>query len=86
MQQYADIVVPIARGPFTFHIGDRADELTPSTGVEVEIGSRKRYMGIVWLLHDDKPKFDTKAVGRTITRGPLLNASQLRVVQCVASF
>lgn len=86
MQQYADIVVPIARGPFTFHIGDRADELTPGTGVEVEIGSRKRYMGIVWRLHDDKPKFATKAVGRTMTCVPLLNAMQMRFWEWIASY
>ena len=86
MQQYADIVVPIARGPFTFHIGDCADELTPSTGVEVEIGSRQRYKGKVWRLHDEKPKFATKAVGRTITCGPLLNAMQMRFWEWVASY
>lgn len=86
MQQYADIVVPIARGPFTFHIGDRADELTPGTGVEVEIGSRKRYMGIVWRLHDDKPKFATKKAGRTMTCGPLLNTMQMRFWEWIASY
>lgn len=86
MEQYADIVVPIARGPFTFYIGDRAGELMPGTGVEVQIGARKRYMGIVWRLHDDKPKFATKEAGRTMTRGPLLSAAQMRFWEWVASY
>ena len=47
---YADIVVPVARGPFTFRIGEGAAGICPGMGIEVRLGARKRYMGIVWRL------------------------------------
>lgn len=49
---YADIVVPVARGPFTFRIGEGAAGICPGMGIEVRLGARKRYMGIVWRLYD----------------------------------
>ena len=55
---YADIVVPVARDFFTFRVGkDISDSLGEGTGVAVQLGPRKRYMGIVWRIHGQSPPF-----------------------------
>ena len=69
---YADIVVPVARGPFTFRIGEEAAGICPGMGIEVRLGARKRYMGIVWRLYDRPPGFATKTAGRLMGDAPLL--------------
>ena len=85
MEKYADIVVPLARGVFTFRVdGVRPPE--PGAGVEVVVGARKRYLGIVWRVHDRRPDFRTKPVERVVTAQPLLTPLQMRLWEWVADY
>ena len=84
---YADIVVPVAHGPFTFRVAEEdAARLVPGMGIEVGIGARKRYMGIVWRVHGDPPRFPTRPAGRTMTAEPLLGRAQMELWEWVADY
>ena len=83
---YADIVVPVARGPFTFRIGEGAAGICPGMGIEVRLGARKRYMGIVWRLYDRPPGFATKTAGRLMGDAPLLTPAQMELWKWMAEY
>lgn len=83
---YADIVVPVARGPFTFRIGEEAAGICPGMGIEVRLGARKRYMGIVWRLYDRPPGFATKPAGRLMGDAPLLTPAQMELWEWMAEY
>ncbi len=83
---YADIVVPVARGPFTFRIGEEAAGICPGMGIEVRLGARKRYMGIVWRLYDRPPGFATKTAGRLMGDAPLLTPAQMELWEWMAEY
>lgn len=88
MEIYADIVVPIAKGAFTFRIDAAEGEsvLEPGMGVEVRLGARKLYMGIIWRIHREHPAFQTKRAGRIMTDRPLLTAGQMQLWEWVAEY
>lgn len=85
MEKYADIVVPLARGVFTFSV-DGAAPPVPGAGVEVVMGARKRYMGIVWRVHDRRPDFRIKPIARVLAVPPLLTPVQMRLWEWIASY
>lgn len=85
MEKFADIVVPVARGVFTFRV-EEGMPLRPGVGVEVVMGARKRYLGIVWRLHGEAPAFRTKPVERLLTAEPLLTPLQMRLWEWVADY
>lgn len=87
MDIYADIVVPIARGPFTFRI-EAADpeKIVAGMGIEVRLGARKLYMGIIWRIHGDRPSFPTKTAGRIMTRQPLVGERQRELWEWIAEY
>lgn len=87
MELFADIVIPIAKGIFTFRIDvDKTSHIVPGMGIEVGIGARKIYMGIVWRIHSNKPSFPTKPVGRIITDTPILTMAQMRLWDWIAEY
>lgn len=87
MELFADIVLPIAKGIFTFRLdGVNTSCVAPGTGIEVRIGARKLYMGIVWKVHNDKPSFPTRPAGRVITDTPILTTGQMRLWEWVADY
>lgn len=87
MEIYADIVVPVARGPFTFRIeAGRADAIAPGMGIEVKLGARKLYMGIIWRIHSQRPSFPTKTAGRLMTQQPLVDEGQRRLWEWIAEY
>lgn len=60
MALYADIVLPMAQPPFTFSVPASLEEgLQEGMCVEVQLGPRKRYTGLVWRLHGEVPPFRT---------------------------
>ncbi len=59
MTLYADIVLPVARGPFTFVLTTEASE---GQLCRVQFGARKHLTGVVWRVHDQKPDFAVKPV------------------------
>lgn len=87
LEIYADIVLPVARGPFTFRIdAAEAGSIAPGMGVEVKLGARKLYMGIVWRIHRERPSFPTKTAGRIMTRTPLVDERQRRLWEWIAEY
>ena len=82
---FADIVVPVSRGPFTFSI-DGSDPPSPGTGVAVRLGRGRIYMGIVWRVHDERPAFPTKPVERVMTQGAILTPRQMELWEWVARY
>lgn len=86
-QSYADIVLPLARGPFTFAVGD-GEHLRPGAAVAVPLGRAKVYTGIVWRLHGQRPQVKTlKAVGQVLYDGmTLLTPGQMALWEWIAEY
>lgn len=55
-------------------------------GIEVRLGARKRYMGIVWRLYDRPPGFATKTAGRLMGDAPLLTPAQMELWEWMAEY
>lgn len=85
---YADILLPIARDTFTFEVGESvADTIAEGVGVEVTLGARKRYMGIVWRLHTDRPPFKTiKTIDNIVMSEVLVSDTQRGFWEWVAEY
>ena len=83
MEKYAEIVVPVARDGFTFSVGEG---VLPGQAIEVCIGPSKRYVGIVWRIHNEKPAFATKPAGRTLGSEPLLTPQQMSLWEWIAEY
>jgi len=85
---YADIVLPLALPPFTFEVGA---ELVPTIaegyGVEVPLGGRKVYTGIVWRLHRTRPPFRTiKSVVRAVRPERIVGREQMVLWEWIADY
>ncbi len=88
MIRYADIVLPLAQGLFTFEVDDQLG-VELGRAVVVPLGSRsdKLYTGIVWRLHDQKPNYKViKRVIRTLYSRPLLNEEQREFWEWIAQY
>ena len=88
MELYADIILPIALQPFTYLVpAHLAGTLCVGDGVEVTIGARKRYMGIVLRLHNNRPDYKRiKPVERVLYGGGLVSEMQLALWQWIADY
>lgn len=54
--KYADVVVPLPLPKLlTYGLLDQEEEVLPGMRVVVQVGTRKRYIAIVWRVHDDEP-------------------------------
>ena len=85
---YADIVVPVARDFFTFRAGeDIAASLGEGMGVAVQLGPRKRYMGIVWRIHAQKPAFKViRNIEKIVYPERVLSAEQMDFWEWVSQY
>lgn len=88
MTLYADILLPLAlQQTLTFDVGE---ELQPvireGQAVEVNVGLRKHYTGIVWRLHHNKPSFKTKTVLRLVRNEILVDADARRLWEWIADY
>ena len=88
MELYADIILPIALQPFTYLVpAELAGKVGVGDGVEVTIGARKRYMGIILRLHHSRPNYKRiKAVERLLYGGGLVSEMQLALWQWMAEY
>ncbi len=87
MELFADIVLPVAHAPFTFLVpAAETGKIAPGVGVEVRVGARRRYMGIVWRLHAERPEFRVRPLERVMTERPLLDGRQMELWEWVASY
>ena len=54
--KYADVVVPLPLPKLlTYGLMDQEEVVSPGMRVVVQVGTRKRYIAIVWRVHDDVP-------------------------------
>lgn len=88
MELYADIVLPIAREPFTFRVGnDIAEVLTEGMGVAVQLGPRKIYMGIVWRLTQERPPYkNIKSIEKLIRPERMVSVEQMKLWEWLAEY
>ncbi len=88
MSLYADIVLPLAQGSFTFEVGDTL-EVEVGRAVVVPFGAptTKYYTGIVWRPHDQRPNYKRiRAIERVLYSRPLLTADQQRFWEWIAHY
>ncbi len=87
MALYADIVLPIAIGTLTYEVPDGlAAQLGEGDGVEVILGARKRYMGIVSGIHFRRPDYQRIKPIERILYGSLVTAEQLALWRWMAQY
>lgn len=86
-ERYADIVLPLAREPFTFAVGAEACPAL-GTAVAVPLGRTKILTGIVWRIHGQRPDVKTlKPVGEVLYGGmPLLTERQMALWEWIAEY
>ena len=86
-ERYADIVLPLAREPFTFAVGADACPAL-GTAVAVPLGRTKILTGIVWRIHGQRPDVKTlKPVGEVLYGGmPLLTERQMALWEWIAEY
>ena len=85
MERYAEIVIPVARNGFTFSV-DSEQGVRPGQGIEICLGGNRRYIGIVWRIHDEKPAFATKPAGHIVSEEPLLTPAQMWLWEWIAEY
>ncbi len=86
MPRYADIVLPLARPPYTFAVPEETN-IGPGDAVAVQFGPRKSYAGIVWRVHDRRPDCKRiKTVGRRLCDRPIVGPAQRALWDWIASY
>lgn len=85
---YADIVVPVARGIFTYEVADALHpEIAEGRCVMVQLGENKHYTGVVWRLHGERPPFKVvKTVNEYVPNAPQLPATEMRFWEWMAEY
>lgn len=86
--RYADVVLPLAQGLFTFAV-EESLEVSVGSAVVVPLGSSKDkfYTGIVWRLHDQRPDYKRiKNIVRALYSRPLLTPEQQAFWEWIAQY
>ncbi len=87
MELYADILMPVQGGTFTYRVGEAiSGELAEGMAVAVPFGLRKIQMGIVRRLHHDPPAFATKDIVKILLPGRLVSPEQMNLWQWMADY
>lgn len=86
MHLYADIVLPLAQPAYTYAVPEGM-EVQVGEAVSVQFGLRKYYTGIVWRLHNERPRVQRvkSLVGKIYDR-PLLDEQQREMWEWIASY
>ncbi|MFR9503616.1 MAG: primosomal protein N' [Rikenellaceae bacterium] len=88
MGRYADIVLPLAQGSFTFEVPESL-AIDEGGAVVVPFGnsSDKLYTGIVWRIHSQRPNYKRiKSILRTLYSRPLLSSEQRQFWEWIAQY
>ncbi len=81
MQLYADIVLPVAHGAFTFSL---TEEVVAGRMVRVQFGARKHIMGVIWRVHGVRPPFAVKPVEEVLEG--TISEEQMRFWEWIADY
>ncbi|MCT4613870.1 MAG: primosomal protein N' [Marinifilaceae bacterium] len=84
---YADIILPLAlEGRFTYEIPESMN-LDVGYRVIVPFGPRKMIAGIVWEIHNRKPKdFDLKNIEQVLDDRAFVTPNQLKLWEWISSY
>ncbi len=88
MTRYADIVLPLAQGLFTYKV-EEGLSVKEGQAVVIPLGhpTEKFYTGIVWRCHAEEPKFKRiKSVVRILYTTELLNCEQRKFWEWIAQY
>lgn len=86
MTRYADIVLPLAQGTYTYAVPEGMP-LEAGEAVAVQFGLRKYYAAIVWRVHEERPQVKRlKSIERKIYDRPLLDARQRALWEWIAAY
>lgn len=86
---YADVILPLAIPPLTYSVPDDiAKSIAPGCRVEVPLGLRKQYTGIVWKLHTEAPaeSYEMKNILALHENTPIVREDQLAFWQWIARY
>lgn len=85
---FADVVVPLfLPKTLTWQVPPGWEkDLAPGIRVEVQLGAKKRYAGIVKKLHRDPPPFDTKPLLTILDERPIVPEAQLQLWSWMANY
>lgn len=85
---YADILLPIARGTFSYRLGEAVREsVAPGMCVEVALGPRKIYAGIVWRIYGERPPHGRiRSVDSFAEGAPVVERAQMRLWEWMADY
>ena len=88
MKRYADIVLPLPlEGMFTYSVPETlARQVQFGMRVLVPLGRSKKYVGIVGLIHQQKPAFECKEILAVLDSSPILLPSQWSLWQWIADY
>ncbi len=85
---FAEVVLPLfLPNTLTYSIPPTfSGKIIPGIRVDVQLGKSKRYAGIVFRLHNDKPSYPTKAVIQPLDEIPVVGKNQLRLWQWISDY
>ncbi len=88
MEFYADIILPLARQPFTFSLSEKqAAEAVRGMCVTVRLGARKFYTGVIYGLHGRKPDFkNIRRIERLMPAAVRVSETQLAFWEWISSY
>lgn len=85
--RFAEVILPLAApGSFTYQIGEMHSGVMVGCRVLVEFGARKLYAGIVFQLHNNPPKYDTKTILEVMDETPVVNEHSLSLWQWMSQY
>lgn len=85
---FADVVIPLfLPKTLTWQVPqDMAALLQPGCRVEVELGQKKRYAGVVKKIHPNRPPFEVKPILTLIDEVPVVPEAALQLWTWVANY
>lgn len=89
MQSFVDVIIPVSiRKTLTYSVPEELTQyIETGVRVEVELGKRKRYSGIVLRHHLDEPKeYKVKDILNILDTVPVINSFQLKLWQFIADY
>ena len=86
MAKYADIILPLAQGTYTYATAD-IESLEEGDAVAVQFGAKSVYTAIVARLHDEPPKRGTaKPLLARLYHRPIVSRQQLDLWRWIADY
>ena len=86
---FADVILPVPlHSLFTYSVPEALQQsIYPGSRVYVPFGRNKRYTGIVFRIHSDKPtEYEVKEIEQLLDNSPSVLPSQLKLMNWIAEY